>query len=181
MKVLAIYGSPHEDGGSTRVVREVVRGAKDAGHEVVEFYINKMNLQGCQACGACKRNNADCVLQDDLQDYWKHLHECGALIVSSPNYCGQVCGPMITYMNRHYCLMGTGGVRVHPGIKLVGVFAQGAPQIYEAADKNYDWFLSDFQYRGMELCAKLVHTGQMSEEKTNELMQQAYEVGKGLY
>lgn len=28
MKVLAIYGSPHEDGGSTRVVREVVRGAK---------------------------------------------------------------------------------------------------------------------------------------------------------
>ena len=180
MKVVAIYGSPHEDGPSARLTREVVRGAKDAGHEVVEFYINKMNVQGCQACGTCKREKIDCILQDDLQPYWKHLHECGALIVSSPNYCGQVCGPMITYMNRHYCLVMPDGIRVHPGIKLIGVFAQGAPQRYDAAEKNYDWFLSDFQYRGMELCAKLVHTGRALPEQDSEIMKQAYEAGRSL-
>ena len=180
MKVVAIYGSPHEDGPSSVLTREVVRGAKDAGHEVVEYFINKMNLQGCQACGTCKKDKVDCILQDDLQPYWKELHECGALIVSAPNYCSQVCGPMITYMNRHYCLITADGVRVHPGIKLIGVFSQGAGERYDAAEAAYDWFLGDFQNRDMVLHAKIVHTGNMTLESGAGTMKQAYEAGKSL-
>lgn len=180
MKVVAIYGSPHEDGPSAVLAREVVRGAKDAGHEVVEYFINKMNLQGCQACGTCKKDKVDCILQDDLQPYWKELHECGALIVSAPNYCSQVCGPMITYMNRHYCLITADGVRVHPGIKLIGVFSQGAGERYDAAEAAYDWFLGDFQNRDMVLHAKIVHTGNMTLESGTGTMKQAYEAGKSL-
>lgn len=180
MKVIAVYGSPHENGASALLTREVLRGAKDAGHEVVEFYINKMNVQGCQGCGTCKREKIDCILQDDLQPYWRELHECGALIVSAPNYCSQVCGPMITYMNRHYCLITADGVRVHPGIKLVGIFAQGAQQRYEIAENAYDWFLNDFQNRDMVLHAKLVHTGGEPLEKDSVIMQQAYQAGASL-
>ena len=87
---------------------------------------------------------------------------------------------MITYMNRHYCLITwDSGPRIHPGIKLVGVFSQGAER-YEAADKAYDWFLRDFQNRDMVLHAKIVHTGNDSYEEGSEIFKQAYEAGRSL-
>lgn len=180
MKVVAVLGSPHAEGPSSVIAREVLRGARDAGHEVVEYVINDMNLKGCQACGTCKAQKIDCVIQDDLAPYWKDLHECGALVVAAPNYCSQVSGPMITYMNRHYCLITAEGVRVHPGIKLVGVFSQGAKDHYEAAEKAYDWFLRDFQNRDMVLHAKLVHTGSDPWDEGSEIRKQAYRAGRSL-
>lgn len=86
---------------------------------------------------------------------------------------------MIAYMNRHYCLIAD-EVRVHPGIKLVGVFSQGAKERYEAAEKEYDWFLKDFQNKDMVLHAKIVHTGSDSWEPGSEIMKNAYEAGKSL-
>lgn len=179
MKIVAVFGSPRKDGASATLANEVLRGARDAGHEVVEYHLNEMRVRGCQACGTCKRNKVDCILDDDLAPYWKDLHECGALVLSAPNYCSQVCGPMITYMNRHYCLIAD-GVRVHPGIKLIGVFSQGAGQHYENAEKAYDWFLGDFQNRDMKLHAKIVRTGSDEMSPDSEIMKKAYKAGNSL-
>jgi hypothetical protein len=108
------------------------------------------------------------------------LHECGALVVSGCNYCSMVNGPMITYMNRHYCLIGGDGkVRVHPGIKLVGVFSQGNPDP-DRIGHVYDWFLRDFQNRDMVLVDKLVHSGRMPQEQIDALMERAYQIGLNL-
>ena len=71
----------------------------------------------------------------------------------------------------------TDGVRVHPGIKLVGVFSQGAKERYESAEKAYDWFLHDFQNRDMILHAKIVHTGADPLDADSPILQQAYEAG----
>ena len=180
MKVVAVFGSPHENSASARIARKVLEGAKAAGHEIVEYHLNVMNLRGCQACGVCKREKVDCIQPDDLKPYWQDLHECGALVLAAPNYCSQVCGPMITYMNRHYCLITAEGVRVHPGIKLVGVFSQGAKERYESAEKAYDWFLHDFQNRDMVLHAKIVHTGADPLDADSHILRQAYEAGNTL-
>ena len=126
MKVLAVIGSPHFDGPGARLTMQAVRGAKDAGHEVTVYRVNEMDIRGCQGCNACKNASIDCVLKDDLAPYWKALHEADALIVSAPNYAANVCGPMITYMNRHYCLLDRDWrPRIHPGIRLIGIFTQG--------------------------------------------------------
>ena len=180
MKVIAVLGSPKEDGFSSTLAREVLRGATDAGHHVVIYEINKMNVKGCQACRYCKENNVDCIMQDDLKPYWKDLHECGALLVSSPNYASQVCGPMITFMNRHYCMLDRNGkVRVHAGIKLIGVFSQGNsnPEAYMA---QYNWYLGDFQNRAMVLVDTLIHSGNQPLTSDCELMRCAYSIGKNL-
>ena len=180
MKVIAVLGSPRENGFSSTLAREVLRGAADAGHQVVIYEINKMNVKGCQGCRYCKEHNVDCIVQDDLVPYWKDLHESGALVVSSPNYASQVCGPMITFMNRHYCLLDKDWqVRVHPGIKLVGVFSQGNgnPETYLT---QYNWYLGDFQNRDMVLVDTLIHTSRQPLTTDNELMRRAYNIGKHL-
>ena len=183
MKVLGILGSPHEHRPSSTVAREVLRGAAEAGHEVKIYALKEMNVRGCQACGYCKAHWCDCVLEDDLKPYWKDLQECGALVLAAPNYCGQIAGPMITYMNRHYCLMmmadGKGIPRIHPGIQVVGVFSQGNadPDAYR---KAYDWYLHDFEARGMQVKDVLIHTSQTPCGEGSELMRRAYEDGKRL-
>ncbi|MBR2223148.1 MAG: flavodoxin family protein [Christensenellaceae bacterium] len=183
MKVLAVLGSPHKNGPTTTITKELLRGAKEAGHEIVEYYVDDMLIKGCKACGYCKEHMVDCIIKDDMIPYWKDFHECGALIVSSPNYCAQITGPMLTFMNRHYCMlkMRPEGniVRVHPGIKLVGIFSQGAqdPNRYI---ENYKWYLSDFENKDMLLQDILVHTSAMSYEPGSEIMLRAYELGKSL-
>lgn len=179
MKVIAVLGSPHKDGASSTIAKEVLRGAEDAGHEIVIYNINDMNINGCQGCGYCKNNRADCIIDDDLKTYWKDLHECGALIVSSPNYCAQVTGPMITFMNRHHCLMMSDGPRIKPGIKLVGVFSQGYDK-QDAYLNNYKWYLHDFEARKMELQDIIIHTSQMPYDSESEIMKKAYNIGKNL-
>ncbi|MGN0316036.1 MAG: flavodoxin family protein [Fusicatenibacter sp.] len=179
MKVVAVLGSPKKDGASSTIAKEILRGAEEAGHEVVIYDINDMNMKGCQACGYCKQNRVDCILNDDLMPYWKDLHECGVLVLASPNYCSQVAGPMITFMNRHYCLMMSDGPRIKPGIKLIGVFSQGNQQPDTYLD-NYKWYLNDFEARKMQLHELIIHTSAMPYDKESEIIKRAYEIGKAL-
>ena len=183
MKVLGILGSPHADGPSSSLAREVLRGAEEAGHEVKIYSLKDMNIRGCQACGYCKAHWCDCILEDDLKPYWRDLQECGALVLAAPNYCGQISGPMITYMNRHYCLMmmadGKGIPRIHPGIQVIGVFSQGNADT-DAYRKAYDWYLHDFEARRMQVRDILIHTSKMTSEEEGGLTKRAFEDRKRL-
>lgn len=180
MKVVAVMGSPRRDGKTNTLIREFLRGARDAGHETVVYNVNEMNIRGCQSCYTCKNTNCDCIIQDDLKDYWKTLHEADALIVGAPNYASNICGPMVTYMNRHYCLLDKDwNVRIHPGIKLYGVFSQGRENPADYMDV-YKWYLADFENRKMQLQDVLVAGGRDGLEPEGELMKRAYRNGRNL-
>ncbi|MGI6367017.1 MAG: flavodoxin family protein [Anaerolineae bacterium] len=180
MHIIGVLGSPHSAGPSSTLAREVLRGAQDAGHTVKIYELNQMSVRGCQGCRTCKDQGVDCIVEDDLLPYWAELHSAGGLVVSAPNYASQVCGPMITYMNRHYCLLDRDWkVRIHPGIKLVGVFSQGN-QNREQYLPVYRWFLGDFENRDMQLVDTIVHTRADAVTPGSPLMERAYRVGRSL-
>jgi len=182
MLVLAAKGSPRSEGKTNRVIDELLRGAKDAGHEVKVYNIGNMAIKGCQACYACKDGVTDCVIPDDLQPYFGDLHNAGALIVGATNYASGVCGQMVSFMNRHYCLVDEPrNVHVPPGIKVIGVFGQGRPDKTAYMDV-YKWFMSDFERRHMELVDIIVASGSGRQglPDGDELLVKAYELGKGL-
>lgn len=177
MKLVAVLGSNRPHSVSTQIAERVMDGAKDAGCEVVIYNANEMDLRGCKGCGVCRRKGTDCVIQDDMINYFKDLHSCDALLVTSPNYCCQVTGPMITFMNRHYCMSKPDRTsRLEPGKKLVGIFAQGAPEEMKKYDENYDWYLSIFQ-RHMDLIGKIVAGGNSDLTKDGKIMTEAYKLG----
>lgn len=182
MKVVAVLGSPRKGSRSNALTLRLLEGAKAAGHEIVTYYINDMHVMGCQACRYCKDHCVDCILEDDLKPYWKDLHECGALIVSAPNYCSQVSGPMITYMNRHYCILDKNfQTRLTPGkIKLIGVLAQNRPVSDRAVMPAFDWYLHDFENRKMVLTDKFLIGGDSDLSPDGPLMQRAYAAGLAL-
>lgn len=73
MKLVAVLGSPHPNGPSSTLAKEVIRGAKEAGWEISLYEIESMHVRGCQGCRACKQKGIDCVVADDLTPYWKDL------------------------------------------------------------------------------------------------------------
>jgi multimeric flavodoxin WrbA len=179
MNIVVVLGSPRKESQGNSLAMEVARGAESNSHNVTIYRVNEMNIRGCQGCRACKDNNIDCVLNDDLKQYWSKLHDAGALIISSPNYAGGVCGPMITFMNRHYCLIDAGWKpRVHPGIKLVGIFSQGREDL-DGYLSEYKKYLADFENREMQLVDIIVNSARLPREY-DKLTARAYEIGKSL-
>jgi len=181
MLVLAAKGSPRKEGRTNRIIDEVLRGAGDAGHEVKVYNIGNMALQGCQACYACKDRVTDCVIDDELKAYFADLHRAAALVVGAPNYAGNVCGQMVSFMNRHYCLVDEPrNVHIPAGIKVVGIFGQGQPDREKYMDM-YRWFMSDFERRHMELLDIIVAAGRGGEAADDaDLLIKAYNMGKSL-
>ena len=177
MLVLAVKGSPRANGKTGRFIDKFLQGAQEAGHEVKTYNVGNMALKGCQSCYACKERVTDCVIDDELKEYFADLHNAGALIVGAPNYASNVCGQMVSFMNRHYCLIDEArNVHIPAGIKVVGVFAQGQQDKEKYMDM-YRWFMSDFERRHMELLDIIVATSGDDEE---ELQAKAYEMGRAL-
>lgn len=181
MKITVVLGSPRDRSISTQIAMKLIEGAKDAGHKVKIYRVNEMELSGCYGCGCCRKYDTDCVIEDDMEAYYQDLRESGALVVTAPNYYSQPAGPMITFMNRHYCLSDKDKKsRLQPGIKLVGIFAQGAPADYEKYLPHYDWYLGTFLSRDMEFAGRIIAGGDSDVSEDSEIMQKAYALGKSL-
>lgn len=181
MKAIVVYGSKRANSTSKKAIEYILKGAKEAGYdEVVEYDINKIDIKGCRNCGACKNSDGFCVINDDLKEYFTELTTADALIISSPNYMSNVIGPMVTFMNRHYCLRDSQrNPKIDKTIKLVSVYSQGAPAEMPNYEANYDWFTNCFVGMGMENKGKIVMRGQMPSEDA-EIFTKAYEIGKNL-
>lgn len=165
-KLVVVLGSPRTGSVSTMLANEAVRGAKDAGYEVITYDAWDMNIKGCMGCGGCRTNGTDCVIQDDMQAYFKDLYTCDALLVTAPNYYATAAGHMITFMNRHYCLTNADRTqKLKPGIKFGAIFTQGAPEgMNPKYQENYDWFVETFTGKGMELVGEIVAGGKSDME-----------------
>lgn len=178
MKITMVLGSPREESISTKMAMRFADGATENGHEVKVYNINEMEVMGCQACGCCRKFDTDCALEDDLADYFEDLKDSDALVVTSPNYYSHVVGPMITFMNRHYCLLDKDkNPRIKETKKLYGFFSQGAPEGFERYVPNYEWYLGVFQKMNMELAKQIVAGGNSDYDAMYE---EAYEAGKSL-
>lgn len=179
MKLVVVLGSSRENSVSERAAMRFIDGAKSAGYDdIVVFKMNEMNIKGCVGCGSCRKNDTDCVILDDFQLYLAELKNCDALLVTSPNYYSQVAGPMMTLMNRHYCLTRKDKTqRLRPGIKVAGIFAQGAPEAYPKYPATYEWYMSTYTGKGMESAGMMIIGGDSDIDKK---LDEAFEMGRSL-
>ena len=44
MKILALQASPRKNGNTNRILDEMIKGAEDNGHEVIKYYLEKMDI-----------------------------------------------------------------------------------------------------------------------------------------
>ena len=85
MKIIGIASSPHRNGNSVTLLREALKGAREAGAETEEIYLPDYDIRYCQGCMRCLSSDR-CALPDDLNRLREKLTEANGLILSSPTY-----------------------------------------------------------------------------------------------
>jgi multimeric flavodoxin WrbA len=131
MNVVCLYGSARKKGNSAVLARRFLDGAAARGAIIEEFYLNAMNLRGCQGCNRCKIDLETCVLNDDLTPVLDAVFHADLVVFTTPVYYGDVTAQLKMFIDRSFCYLRPGYIKLeHPSRlpepkKLVFILAQG--------------------------------------------------------
>ncbi len=183
MKVVGFVGSPRMNGNTDVLVQQVLDGAAEAGADVEKFYINEMDIKGCQGCTYCRAVDG-CKLKDDMETAYDALRNADGFVFGSPIYFFQFTGQMRQFIDRWYALVNPDFTpRIETGKKAIIVSAHGNPE--PGAFKGvFEEFTQVLQMFGMDVKGTFVDVGHHApgEVKENsELMEQAKIAGTQIF
>ena len=106
-KVLVLLGSPRKKGNSTTLAERIIKGAETAGATVERVYLHGQNISPCNACYACRKEDAKgCVIDDDMQPIYKKLVDSYAWVIASPVYWFTMSAQTKLFLDRCFALLG---------------------------------------------------------------------------
>ena len=98
-KVLVITTSLRARSNSDRLAEELIRGAREAGHEVEQVSLKGKNIRFCIGCFACQKTQK-CVLKDDAVEIAEKVKNADTLVFVTPIYYYEMSGQMKTLLDR---------------------------------------------------------------------------------
>ena len=99
MKVLMINGSPHKNGTTARLLKEVESELIKNGIETVNYCVGDKPIRGCVACGKCAELKK-CVFDDEVNKIAKEFEGADGIIVGSPVYFASANGTLVSFLDR---------------------------------------------------------------------------------
>jgi hypothetical protein len=122
-RVLGIQASACERRSVTEMVyRNFIAGMKQAGSETETVYLAEKDFKDCLGCFTCwKREDGECVQQDDLTPIIQRLPEYDLMILATPFYLGGSSALLRGFLDRLTSLLHADtvlkdGGMVHPAI-----------------------------------------------------------------
>ena len=96
-KIIAVNGSPRQNGSTALVLQSALDGASSAGAETELIHLGDLPLyHGCKSCFSCKVKGGEhygkCVLQDSLTPVLEKLLACDGILFGTPIYFGGETG-----------------------------------------------------------------------------------------
>ncbi|MBI5966830.1 MAG: flavodoxin family protein [Deltaproteobacteria bacterium] len=187
MKVLGIYGSPRKGGNTELLLKELLRGCRDAGVEVEEVFLRDLKITPCLEIYACKKDGK-CPIRDDMQLLYPKLVEVDALALASPVFFYAVSAHMKAFIDRCQALWARKYLLkqpISPGKpKRKGVFisvgGSKGSRIFEGPLLTMKYFFDSLDmifYRSL-LFREIDAPGEILEHPT--AMAEAYALGKEL-
>jgi multimeric flavodoxin WrbA len=107
MKVLALLGSPRENGNTSLLLDEYIKGIEASGIncEITRVYLHRKRISGCSACNACRSiTPGQCAVKDDMQELYPLFCQADLVIYASPVYWWSVSAQLKAFMDRCYAL-----------------------------------------------------------------------------
>lgn len=104
-KIVILNGSPRKNGNTSELVKAFTEGAESAGNTVTEFFLDKMNINGCKGCfGGHSNKECPCVQQDDMNEIYPVVKECDVIVLATPLYYWNMSGQIRTVIDRLFAL-----------------------------------------------------------------------------
>ncbi len=176
MKILVITGSPRKNGNSSTLAEHFIRGAEEAGHEVVRFDAAFKEVHPCIACNKCGMNG-ECVFKDDFEFVRKHIVDAGMLVFATPMYYFGISAQIKAVIDRFYAI--NGSIHVPKKAALLMTYADTGAREAEAILSHYQTLLG---YLGWSDAGQVIAPGvwQAGAVHHTKYPEQAYRLGKSI-
>lgn len=96
MKTLILNGSPHRNGDTAALVAVL---KETLGGELIEVNAYSAKIAPCVDCRACWKKPG-CVIRDEMDQVYRAMDECDAVVVASPIYFSMLTGPLLSLASR---------------------------------------------------------------------------------
>ena len=104
-KIVILNGSPRKNGNTSALVKAFTEGAESAGNTVTEFFLDRMNINGCKGCfGGHSSKECPCVQKDDMSKIYPAVKDCEVVILATPLYDWNMSGQIRTAIDRLFAL-----------------------------------------------------------------------------
>lgn len=178
MKIVIVKGSPHKNGSSNMLAEQFAKGAREAGHTVVEMDAAHMNIHPCLGCGHCGMDGP-CAQRDDIQLIRDALLSADMAVFVAPVYYFGISAQLKTVIDRFYSYT----------LRLSGKHLKTV-LIAASWDSNEDvmpyivqYYQKLCRYMNFTDCGMILGTGcgTPSVTRGSRHMAEAYRLGKSLY
>lgn len=176
MKILVITGSPRRNGNSNTLADYFIKGAEEAGHNVVRFDSAFKNVHPCIACDKCG-SSGECVFKDDFEFVKNHIVDADAVVFATPMYYFGISAQIKTVIDRFYSI---NGQITHPKkAVLLMSYADTSSKEAEPIISHYETMI---RYLSWTDAGKVIASGVWvaGSVKTTKYPEQAYNLGKSL-
>ena len=158
MKILVLTGSPRKNGNSNTLADYFIKGAQEAGHEIVRFDAAFKNVHPCIACNRCGMDGP-CVFKDDFEFVRTHIVDADMVVFATPMY----------YF----------GVSAQLKAALLMTYANSAASQAQPIKSHYEVLLD---YLGWQDAGQIIASGVWTAGaiESTSYPEQAYKLGKSL-
>lgn len=96
MKTLIINGSPHKNGDTISLIKQLTKQLNGE-HKIVNTYY--ANISACNDCRYCW-NNDGCSVKDEMIELYNYIENCDNVVIASPIYFSQPTGKLLAVCSR---------------------------------------------------------------------------------
>ena len=176
MNILVLTGSPRRQGNSAILADHFIRGASEAGHNVVRFDAALKSVHPCIACNKCGMDGP-CVFEDDFDFVREHILPADLVAFATPMYYFGFSAQLKAVIDRFYAINGS----IHSPRKavLLMTYANNSKRDESPITTHYEVLLD---YLGWTDAGRVIAPGVWpagAVERTN-FPEQAYQLGKKL-
>lgn len=176
MKILVITGSPRKNGNSATLADHFIKGAKEAGHEVVRFDAAFKKVHPCIACNACGMDGP-CVFKDDFEFVREHIIAADCVVFATPMYYFGISAQLKAVIDRFYAI--NGSIHVPKKAVLLMTYANTAASEAVPIKSHYEVLL---KYLGWTDAGQVIAPGvwPVGAIQRTRFPEQAYRLGKSI-
>lgn len=177
MKILVITGSPHKNGTTAHLAEQFIKGAEEAGHNIVRFDAAQNQVHPCIACERCHNTNKGCVFKDGMEELNPQLLSADVIVFVSPIYYYTINAQIKAVIDRFYA----NDAALHKHKKAVMILtmaddteesALGALQTFKGMTNFLEWDIAGTVVG--------IDCGTVKDLQKTDYPKQAYELGKSL-
>lgn len=179
--ITCIVSSPRREGYGALLASKAMEGAEVAGKEVSVHRLNDMtSYRQCQCCESCQRNDAHCVLRDDVTPVLEEIRGAeGLLLCTSVNF-NDTNGLFKLVFDRLFSFLDRNACSVMPKGKKVGVIVTAgaddasAERVARELEKIMEEHFFCESVGRLTYCTWFMPPGQPVDES---VMEEAYAMG----